>query len=130
MHDTLRTSRDPADVRRGRRWVAYHLEAERLLPPEQIELVVTMTSELVTNVLRHTASEPEVTLRTDDHVLVVEVHDRDQRLPMLGDASDGETGRGLLIVDAGAHEWGVEPRGPNGKAVWFSVLLEPRGGEG
>ena len=48
------------------------------LPPEQIELVVTMTSELVTNVLRHTASEPEVTLRTDDHVLVVEVHDLDQ----------------------------------------------------
>ncbi len=126
MHDTLRTSRDLADVRRGRRWVAYHLEADRLLPPEQIDLVMTMTSELVTNVLRHTASEPEVTLRTDEDRLIVEVSDRDPQLPMVGDPDEGETsGRGLLIVASGAHEWGVEPRGSHGKTVWFSVLLDP-----
>ena len=35
-----------------------------------------------------------------------------------------------MIVDSGAHEWGVEPRGSHGKTVWFSVLLEPPQPEG
>ena len=131
MHDTLRTSRDLADVRRGRRWVAYHLEAERLLPPDQIDLVMTMVSELVTNVIRHTASEPEVTLRTADGWLVVEVNDGDPQLPMLDDPDDGASGgRGLMIVAAGATEWGVEPRGTHGKTVWFRVALDPPEGAG
>jgi signal transduction histidine kinase len=124
VHDTLRTSRDLADVRRGRRWVAYHLEAERLLPQAQIDLVSTMVSELVTNVIRHTASEPEVTLWTADGYLVVEVHDSDPSIPVMANPSRRDLGgRGLRVVDAGAHEWGVTPRGSHGKTVWFSVAL-------
>ncbi|MPY62493.1 ATP-binding protein [Streptomyces spongiae] len=36
----------------------------------------------------------------------------------------GESGRGMLLVDAVAVRWGAEPRRPVGKAVWAEVSLE------
>ncbi|MFI7501373.1 ATP-binding protein [Streptomyces sp. NPDC049687] len=34
---------------------------------------------------------------------------------------EGESGRGLLLVDVLALRWGVEPRRPLGKTVWAEV---------
>ncbi|MFE3163879.1 ATP-binding protein [Streptomyces sp. NPDC059224] len=36
-------------------------------------------------------------------------------------ATDGETGRGLLMVSALADRWGTEPHPPGGKTVWAEV---------
>lgn len=36
---------------------------------------------------------------------------------------DGESGRGLLLVDALALRWGWMPRRPVGKTVWAEVVV-------
>jgi len=36
---------------------------------------------------------------------------------------EGESGRGLLLVDVLAARWGSTPRRPVGKTVWAEVLL-------
>ncbi|MEU0374039.1 ATP-binding protein [Streptomyces sp. NPDC006283] len=56
--------------------------------------------------------------------LRIEVSDtRTERLPLLVPepaTPDAESGRGLLLVDALADDWGVTPR-PVGKTVWATV---------
>ncbi|MGW1025049.1 ATP-binding protein [Streptomyces sp. NPDC002577] len=37
---------------------------------------------------------------------------------------DGESGRGLLLVDVLAVRWGSEPRHPVGKTVWAEVSID------
>lgn len=37
---------------------------------------------------------------------------------------DGESGRGLLLVDVLAVRWGTAPRQPVGKTVWAEVPME------
>lgn len=46
-------------------------------------------------------------------------------------APEGESGRGLLLVDALAVRWGSAPRHPLGKTVWAEVSVVPptAGGE-
>lgn len=49
------------------------------------------------------------------------------RLPRhgAGPADDyGTSGRGLLLVDALADDWGVQPCAAGGKAVWFELNAE------
>ena len=36
---------------------------------------------------------------------------------------DGESGRGLLLVDALSTRWGATPRRPVGKTIWAEVPL-------
>jgi hypothetical protein len=38
---------------------------------------------------------------------------------------EGESGRGLVLVEALAVRWGWEPRRPVGKTVWAEVSVEP-----
>ncbi|MFD0069124.1 ATP-binding protein, partial [Streptomyces sp. NPDC127574] len=38
---------------------------------------------------------------------------------------EGESGRGLLLVDVLAARWGWTPRRPVGKTVWAEVPTEP-----
>ncbi|WP_406305644.1 ATP-binding protein [Streptomyces sp. NBC_00885] len=64
-------------------------------------------------------------------VLHVEVSDarRDCVLPAPGDLVsvplDSEGGRGLLLVDALAADWGTDPSDPVLKTVWCSIALGP-----
>ncbi len=61
-------------------------------------------------------------------VLRVEVADASsaKRLPTAAPSSspDGESGRGLLLVDVLAERWGSTPRSPVGKTVWAELSLE------
>ncbi len=51
----------------------------------------------------------------------VEVADHDPALPVQQHPpAEAVTGRGLLIVDALATRWGVEPAA-DGKTVWFEL---------
>ncbi|PPK98043.1 serine phosphatase RsbU (regulator of sigma subunit) [Kineococcus xinjiangensis] len=79
-------------------------------------LVVT---ELVTNAVLHAGTEVELRLRDEQEALWLEVADRlPGVLPLLRAPDDErESGRGVLLLDALATEWGTAHRS-HGKAVW------------
>jgi anti-sigma regulatory factor (Ser/Thr protein kinase) len=87
--------------------------------------VVLLTSELVTNAVRHAAG-PVVTLviSCSRGQLRVDVHDTSRALPEVADVpADAETGRGLHLVATLSDEWGFY-RTPAGKAVYFSLAFQ------
>ncbi len=84
-----------------------------------------LTSEIVTNVIRHVnaGSGPRVRAAVADGYLEIGVVDGGpERLPHLTTTADpGATGgRGLAIVDALASEWGTMVL-PATKEVWFRL---------
>ena len=94
-------------------------------------VAVLLTSELVTNAIRH-----EVTgiimlaITCSCGQLRVDVHDTSRVLPMLVDAPvDAEAGRGLMLVTTLSAEWGFY-RTPAGKAVYFTLAFPPDVAEG
>jgi len=95
------------------------------------DVAVLLTSELVTNAIRH-----EVTgiimlaITCSCGQLRVDVHDTSRVLPMLVDAPvDAEAGRGLMLVTTLSAEWGFY-RTPAGKAVYFTLAFPPDVAEG
>ena len=82
-----------------------------------------LTSELVTNAVRH-ASEP-IELRVGNHRggVVVAVTDDSDVMPMIPQLEQyGERGRGMRLVDALAVQWGIEKDPSPGKTVWFHLV--------
>lgn len=137
---TFRLSRTPRSVPRSR--AALHAVlggwgADQTLL-EAAELVL---SELVTNALRvPVPGDRQVGVRIArspaDGLLRLEVSDAGSGRPEVRAPEDEETGgRGLLLVEAVAHRWGVEERtGGIGKTVWAElkapdIVAEPVGKE-
>ena len=86
-----------------------------------------LTSELVTNAVRHAghaAEDPiEVTVAVDEHNLRVSVMDRGPGFdPNELDARSDEGGWGLELVGTLSSRWGVDP-GELGNDVWFEIDL-------
>jgi anti-sigma regulatory factor (Ser/Thr protein kinase) len=94
--------------------------------PVDPDVAVLLTSELVTNAIRHEASGTitlAVTCSRDQ--LRVDVYDTSRSLPTVVEAAvDAETGRGLMLVATLSAEWGFY-RTPAGKAVYFALALQP-----
>ncbi|WP_327363527.1 MULTISPECIES: SpoIIE family protein phosphatase [unclassified Streptomyces] len=88
---------------------------------DEIELAA---DELMTNVLVHTDGGGHVNVRlTAEGRIRIEVEDSSSALPHRREAGDwAVSGRGLLLVDQLAEEWGVEPRG-GGKCVWCEFVV-------
>lgn len=118
----------------------------------ELDTLVLLTSELVTNGVLHARTPLTVSMRADDNGIAVEVQDADPRPPAprshrenlladidellsrreetlavtderqavlaVGPAGAIGAGRGLLLVEALADEWGVELHAV-GKSVWF-----------
>ncbi|MEU8342550.1 Anti-sigma regulatory factor (Ser/Thr protein kinase) [Actinomadura meyerae] len=88
--------------------------------------------EFACNGIRHTASgrggKIHISLRAGDGVLRAEVTDEGAggARPVLRDAADGESGRGLLIVEALASRWGYRADGAR-TTVWadFPAVRKP-----
>lgn len=99
-------------------WRVSHLE----------ETAVLFVSELVTNAVRHAASQGSMLvlrLEAAGTSLRIEVHDADSRWPRLGTpAGLDESGYGFVIVDALASKWGVSETS-TGKAVWAELDTRP-----
>jgi anti-sigma regulatory factor (Ser/Thr protein kinase) len=94
---------------------------------ETSEIIVLLTSELVTNVVRHADTEVRVTINLGPPIRV-EVHDHAAvTLAFRGmiahrpdpGAVHAEGGRGLTIVHDLASRLGLEDDPEGGKAVWF-----------
>jgi anti-sigma regulatory factor (Ser/Thr protein kinase) len=86
------------------------------------EVTEVLTSELVTNVVRHVGSPMTLRALRQPSSIRVEVEDSSSDTPFARDAKPlDETGRGLLLVAALADEWGVTQHGDHGKTVWFEI---------
>lgn len=91
-------------------------------PDDFIELVLLLTSELVTNAYRHAGTETRVSVRLEDDCTRVEVRDVGRGEPELRPLdTDRVDGRGLQIVDALADRWGYHSNA-GGTAVWFELV--------
>jgi anti-sigma regulatory factor (Ser/Thr protein kinase) len=105
----------------ARRFVAAALGRWRC-PEDFVELVLLLTSELVTNAYRHARSDTRVSVRYDGRMARVEVRDvgpgEPQLRPLDADRIDG---RGLQIVDVLAHQWGYWSNDA-GTTVWFELV--------
>jgi anti-sigma regulatory factor (Ser/Thr protein kinase) len=86
-----------------------------------VELVLLLTSELVTNAYRHARTETRVAVRFDRACVRIEVRDVGGGRPELRPVdTDRVDGRGLQIVDALADRWGYDTH-DGGTAVWFEL---------
>ena len=94
----------------------HHLGADEAA--DRAELLV---SELATNAILHAGSGMRLTVWRYDHRLRIEVRDDDPTRPHPV-TPDPLTpgGRGMLLVDALAVEWGVNGN-VRGKTVWFEI---------
>jgi anti-sigma regulatory factor (Ser/Thr protein kinase) len=117
---TLERDLDGRWVGRLRRISAAKLRAWGLAPlMDDVQLLV---SELVTNALRY-GEDGEIAFRlviTLQEVLIT-VNDGSSRRPRLSVVDDAsETGRGLFLVAAIAHDWGVSP---DGTTTWCTLRV-------
>ncbi|MGW3657220.1 ATP-binding protein [Streptomyces sp. NPDC005151] len=95
-----------------------------LVPDDAVDTAVLITSELVTNAIRHCDARHLVHLHvTDDGAeLLLEVSDPSRNPPRPTVASrHAESGRGLFLVRAAASDFGVRLRKPGGKTVWATI---------
>lgn len=108
--------------------LARQFVAERMndYPGEVIEDALILTSEVVTNAIRHGAGRVALLLALDAALVQVDVHDDGPGGPPIEanrPPDEVPGGRGLIIVEAIATDWGVvpDPEG-QGKTVWFELL--------
>ena len=107
-----------AAPRESRRFVQESLVAWSI--GELADIAGLLTSELVTNVVRHAVSDVEVDVAWNRPTLRVEVRDRSCDSPALRGATGPDGGYGLRIVAALAQDWGVIEHA-DGKGVWFTM---------
>ncbi|MHC3424913.1 ATP-binding SpoIIE family protein phosphatase [Streptomyces sp. DT18] len=101
---------------------------------EQVDSAVLMCSEMLTNVLVHTEGDAlliaSVTGPPGARRMRVEVMDDDDTLPHRRDPGElASSGRGLVLMELLADDWGVSPRG-EGKSIWFELREEEDEEEG
>jgi anti-sigma regulatory factor (Ser/Thr protein kinase) len=104
----------------------------RVDDPADVDDVVLMVDELVTNAIVHGTGPVRLRLRLDGRELLAEVGDDSPLVPRPRRADPAamdwsETGRGLLLVSALADDHGTRPAG-HGKVVWFSRPLRRAAG--
>jgi GAF domain-containing protein/anti-sigma regulatory factor (Ser/Thr protein kinase) len=115
----LRLSDGPDAASITRRAVSEALERWGL--SELTDDALLAVSELVTNAILHADPPFVVRLARGEGMVRLEVEDGSRLAPLRPLAStDTMTGRGISLVDAVTHRWGVEQR-PAGKVVWCEL---------
>ena len=113
--------RDPSAIPAARRFASQHLldfHGEQKV----VDTTRLLVTELATNAVMHAHSPIRLTVESDDDSVRVEVRDDDPR-PIgrpVAPAPEATSGRGLWLVDALAHTWGVNGN-DRGKTIWFEV---------
>lgn len=104
---------------RARRHVQRVLEG---CPERIVDIAAVVVTELAANATEHARTEMWISVDIDDDRVRIEVGDGSPDLPVARRPRSATSGRGLLIVDRLADEWGVDPSA-RGKTVW--VELKP-----
>lgn len=92
--------------------------------PDTRDKAALLISELVTNVVRHAATDVDVRIAVGASTVRVEVGDRNPEVPVIRSPEPTDVGgRGMRIVDELSMRWGVEAR-RTGKSVWFELPRE------
>jgi anti-sigma regulatory factor (Ser/Thr protein kinase) len=92
------------------------------IPAREFDAAALLTSELVTNSVKHSGSEwVDVAITLGSEVLRIEVSD-ESRLTVRPRTPDIEGGWGLTLLGKLASRWGVD-RHANGKTIWFEFVL-------
>jgi anti-sigma regulatory factor (Ser/Thr protein kinase) len=115
MHTAVRLAADASSASRARRSVEWFVALSHADP----SLAPLVTTELVSNAVRHGAEPIVLLLRSYGNHLLVEVTDCGPgrvapREPQKAD----EGGMGLALVTRVATRWGVRRHGPRCKTVW------------
>lgn len=109
----------PASVSRIRRFAS--AACSRVADGDLCETVELLVSEVATNALVHGAGDVQVDVHTQGDAIRIEVSDDSTALPVPRHAGlDGESGRGMALVEMLSSDWGTVSR-PGGKTVWFEV---------
>lgn len=116
-HESVELLVSPHAPGQARRWVS---ERGSDLPRAQLDLLLLLVSELVTNSVRHGDAVPgrcvQIGLERGDGTVHVDVQDTGPGF----DRRELRTGpHGLQIVESGADRWGIETSGPT--TVWFEL---------
>ncbi len=127
MMGAMLVRHEPASAAAVRHQLAVDLD-QHGVASDSVEDVVLVASELVGNAVRH-GSVPDddaawnVEWTVQPHAVVISVDDPSDAMPVVRHpAPDAPSGRGLAIVSALSHDWGVQ-RLPQGKRVWASVRI-------
>ncbi|MFI6347590.1 SpoIIE family protein phosphatase [Streptomyces sp. NPDC050560] len=92
---------------------------------DQIDSAALLASEVLTNVLVHTDGDALLVAQLSGEKghrrMRVEVTDRSDDLPHKQQPGEmASSGRGLVLMELLARNWGVSPRG-EGKSIWFEL---------
>ncbi|MGW1625778.1 ATP-binding protein [Streptomyces sp. NPDC002172] len=125
----------PRGARLARRLAVRHMEEWGYPPASDASCAVALVvAELAANAVRHGRVPGRdfglrLALDTAAGLVRVEVADAAsaKQPPAIppSSAPEGESGRGLLLVDALAVRWGSASRHPLGKTVWAEILVAP-----
>lgn len=129
--DHLRFPHAPSSVPQARRWARSRVASGWGVSDDVADNVGAIVGELAGNVVRHVPRGVRGCAR-EFHVFLellapdavrLEVHDAADcdRVRVVTAEPDDEGGRGLMLVQGLAREWGVCPRSPFGKIVWATI---------
>ncbi len=94
----------------------------------RLDEALLLVTEVVTNAIVHAGTDIDLHMEISPDSIRVEVVDRTPGLLLVAPAQPDETregGRGLLLLDALANEWGTR-HFHGGKAVWFLLTSTPQ----
>ena len=112
----------PRDVGRARTFVREH--APSSLPESTHEVLLLLTSELVTNAVLHARTAIELGLTVAARSVLVTVHDEDLARPEQLPYDGREGGWGLGLVQALATSSAMTLHPGDGKTAWFTLPLD------
>ncbi|MGW1041034.1 ATP-binding protein [Streptomyces sp. NPDC002547] len=118
-------SADPSQVGIVRRQAAAQVAEWGL--PDLVDPVCLLITELLTNAIEHTnGAHVDTRLSHSESILEIEVSDLgDGRARLKKPDAQQEHGRGLMIVDSIALDWGTRPRADSqGKSTWCTLNAE------
>ncbi|MET9858658.1 SpoIIE family protein phosphatase [Streptomyces smyrnaeus] len=120
------SSSDPRSLHAARQ--ALRTALHRWSLGELADTAELLASEMATNALLHTEGDATLTarpVRNGGRAVRIAVTDSSPTSPQRRAATEQSTsGRGLMLIEELATDWGVEPRG-NGKRVWCEIPLLP-----
>lgn len=108
---------DPMSVSLARDFVCVHLVEHEL--SDMVDDVLLVTSELATNAVLHAQTPFKVVLHGSTAMVVLQIQDGAPAAPVTREPEVMDmNGRGLMLVELLATEWGISTTGDDQKTVW------------